>query len=54
MLLAYDKLDTGNMCSKDCQLQAPCNYKGYLAQNQETNLEYWKIPVLSVARFSAN
>ncbi len=49
MLLAYDKLDTGNMCSKDCQLQARRNYKDYLAQNQETNFEYWKIPLPPVA-----
>ena len=37
------------MCSKNCQLQVRRNYKDYLAQNQETNFEYWKIPVLSVA-----
>ena len=49
MLLAYDKLDTSKMCSKDCQLQARRNYKDYLAQNQETNFEYGKIPGLSVA-----
>jgi hypothetical protein len=37
------------MCSRGCQLQARRNYKDYLAQNQETNFEYWKIPVLSGA-----
>jgi hypothetical protein len=37
------------MCSRGCQLQARDNYKDYLAQNQETNFEYWKIPGLSVA-----
>jgi hypothetical protein len=47
--LAYDKLDTTKMCSKDCQLQGRRNYKDYLAQNQETNFEYWKISGLSFA-----
>src|ERR1700682_4169999 len=37
------------MCSSGCQLQTRRNYKHYLAQNQETNFEYWKILGLSVA-----
>ena len=37
------------MCSKNCQLQARRNDKDYLAQNQETNSEYWKISGPSVA-----
>src|SRR6267378_938632 len=36
------------MYSKRCQLQARRNYKDYLAQNQETNFEYWKTAGLYV------
>jgi hypothetical protein len=49
MLLAYDNLDKPRCAARIVSYQVRCNYKDYVAQNQEINFEYWKISVLSAA-----
>ena len=44
MLLAYDKLDKPRCAARIVGYRRAANYKDYLAQNQETNFEEWKIP----------
>jgi hypothetical protein len=49
MLLAYDKVDKPRCAAGVVSYRRAANYKDYLAQNQESNFEHWKISGLSVA-----